>query len=127
VDELSAARGEVGTAAAITKVGKKKFMERWKSTILASQVTTLLSPEGQASVKIREKAYQWIDPLSDEIVVDSRLLLNEVLKLMRPDVQANIYAELAKIKNIKPVDYGYAKPKYYLCSRCKGCFIFMSV
>jgi hypothetical protein len=21
----------------------------------------------------------------------------------------------------------YAKPKYYLCSRCKGCFIFMSV
>ncbi len=20
-----------------------------------------------------------------------------------------------------------AKPKYYLCSRCKGCFIFMSV
>jgi hypothetical protein len=22
---------------------------------------------------------------------------------------------------------GIAKPKYYLCSRCKGCFIFMSV
>ena len=23
--------------------------------------------------------------------------------------------------------YNDAKPKYYLCSRCKGCFIFMSV
>jgi len=22
---------------------------------------------------------------------------------------------------------GLAKPKYYLCSQCKGCFIFMSV
>jgi hypothetical protein len=55
VDKLSAAHGEVGIAAAITKIGKKKFMECWKSTILASQVMSLLSSEGQASVKIREK------------------------------------------------------------------------
>ncbi len=36
IEELTAARGEVGTAAALTKIGKKKFMERWKSTILAT-------------------------------------------------------------------------------------------
>ncbi len=102
VDELSATRGEVGTAAALTKSGKKKFMERWKSTILAHHVMALLTPDGQASIKIRENAYQWIDPLSDEIS-----LLNEALKLMRPDVQTNVYAELAKIKAIKPVNHGY--------------------
>ena len=62
----------------------------------------LLTPDGQASIKIRENAYQWIDPLTDEIVVDGCSLLNEALKLMRPDVQMNVYAELAKIKSIKP-------------------------
>ena len=107
VDELSVTRGEVGTAAVITKSGKKKFMERWKSTILAHHVMALLTPDGQASIKIRENAYQWIDLLSDEIMVDGRLLLNEALKLMRPDVQTNAYAELAKIKAIKPVGHGY--------------------
>ena len=118
VDELSAARGEV-TAANLTKSGKKKFMERWKSTVLAYQVMAMLTPEGQASIKIQEKAYQWIDPLSDEIVVDGRSLLNEVLKLMRPDVQTNVYAELAKIKNIKPVDYGYNIVKWHSAMESK--------
>jgi hypothetical protein len=79
----------------------------------------MLTPEGQASIKIQEKAYQWIDPLSDEIVVDGRLLLNEVLKLMRPDVQTNVYAELAKIKNIKPVDYGYNIVKWHSAMESK--------
>ena len=119
VDELSATRGEVGTAAALTKSGKKKFMERWKSTILAHHVMALLTPEGQASIKIRENAYQWSDPLSDEIVVDGRSLLNETLKLMRPDVQTNVYAELAKIKGIKPVDHGYNIVKWHSAMESK--------
>jgi hypothetical protein len=70
VDELSATRGKVGTASALTKSGKKKFMERWKSTILAFQVMAMLSPDAQATIKIQENAYQWIDPLSNEVVVD---------------------------------------------------------
>jgi hypothetical protein len=45
IEELTAARGEVGTAAALTKIDKKKFMEHWKSTIFATQVMTLLTPE----------------------------------------------------------------------------------
>ncbi len=45
--ELTAACGEVGTAASLTKIGKKKFMECWKSTILATQVMALLTPEAQ--------------------------------------------------------------------------------
>jgi hypothetical protein len=48
-----------------------------------------------------------IDPISDEIIIDGCFLLNEVLKLMHPDVQTNIYAELAKIKAIKPANYGF--------------------
>ena len=99
-DELSVTRGEVRTATTLTKSGKKKFMECWKSTILAYHVMALLTPEGQASIKLQEKAYQWTDPLSDKIVLDGRSLLNETLKLMCPDVQTNVYAELAEIKAI---------------------------
>jgi hypothetical protein len=82
-------------------------MERWKSTILSNQVMALLTPEAQTAIRIHKKTYQWTDPISDEIIMDVCSLLNTVLKLMRPNVQTNVYAELAKIKSIKPVDYGY--------------------
>jgi hypothetical protein len=106
IKEFSAAHGEIGTASAITKFGKKKFMERWKPTILSHQVMALLTPEAQASIKIHKKTYQWTDPISDEVIMDGCSLLNIVLKLMRPNVQINVYTKLAKIKSIKPVDYG---------------------
>jgi hypothetical protein len=86
IKEMTGTCGEVGTANALTKIGKKKFTEHWKSTTLAAQVTALLTPEAQNSIKIHKKAYPWTDPISDEIVTDGRSLLNEVLKLMRPDV-----------------------------------------
>ncbi len=107
IKELTAAHGEVGTAAALTKIGKKKFMEHWKSTILATQVMALLTPEAQNTIKIQKKAFQWTDPISDEIITDGCSLLNEALKLMHQDVQRNVYAELAKIKTINPAYYGF--------------------
>ncbi len=51
--------------------------------------------------------------MSGKIVVDGCSLLNEALKLMRPDDQTNIYAKLAKIKAIKPVDHGYNIVKWH--------------
>ena len=86
VDELSSTRGEVGTASTLTRSDKKKVMECWMSTIHAYHVMALLTPEGQASIKLRENLYQWTDFLSKEIVLDGRSLLNKTLKLMRPDV-----------------------------------------
>jgi hypothetical protein len=113
IDKLSAARGKVGTASVLTKSGKKKFMECWKSTIFAHHVMALLILDAHATIKIQENLFQWIDPLSDKIVVGGRSLLNEALKLMRPDVQMNVYAELAKIKAIKPVDHAYNIVKWH--------------
>jgi hypothetical protein len=113
IDGLSAACGEVGTASVCTKSGKKKFMEHWKSTILAHHVKALLTPDAQATIKIQENLFQWIDPLSNKIVADDRSILNEALKLMRPDVQMNVYAELAKIKAIKPVNHAYNIVKWH--------------
>jgi hypothetical protein len=60
-------------------------------------------------------------------VVDSRSLLNEVLKLMRPDIQTNVYAELAKIKNIKPVDYGFNIVKWHSAMESKHMAIELKV
>ncbi len=79
----------------------------------------LLTPDGQAAIKIRENAYQWFESLSNEIVVDGCLLLNEALKLMRPGVQTNVYAEPAKIKAIKPVNHGYNVVKWHLATESK--------
>jgi hypothetical protein len=57
VEELTTACGKVGTAAALAKFGKKKFMEHWKSTILATQAMALLTPEVQNLIKIHKKAF----------------------------------------------------------------------
>jgi hypothetical protein len=81
-------------------------MECWKSTILASQVMALLTNKAQATIKVLENLYQWIDSISDKILNDGCSIFNETFKLMRPDVQTNVYAKLAKIKAIKPVDHG---------------------
>jgi hypothetical protein len=79
----------------------------------------LLTPKAQATIKIKDHVYQWIDPMSDKILVDGCLLLNEALKLMHPYVQTNVYAELAKIKAIKPVDHGYNIVKWHLAMESK--------
>jgi hypothetical protein len=83
---LNNTRGKLGVAGIISKIGKKKFMERWKSSILAYEVMALLMPEAQASIIIYKKAYLWTDPLIDEIVEDGRSPFNEILKIMHPDV-----------------------------------------
>ena len=36
IKEMTVTHGKVGTANALTKIGKKKFMERWKFTTLAA-------------------------------------------------------------------------------------------
>jgi hypothetical protein len=120
---MNDARGEIGVASVISKIGKKKFMERWKSSILAYQVMALLMPEAQASIKIHKKAYSWTDPSTDKIVEDGCSLLNEILKLMRPDVQANVYMELAKIKSIKPIDYTFNMVKWHSAIESKRIMI----
>jgi hypothetical protein len=56
----------------------------------------MLTPEAQIALKINKNRYQWIDRSLNKTIEDGCSLLNKVLKLMRPDVQMNVYAELAK-------------------------------
>jgi hypothetical protein len=79
----------------------------------------LLTPEAQNSSKTHKKAFQWIDPISDEIITDGHSLLNEVIKLMSLVVQTNISAELTKIKTIKPANYGFNIVKWHLAMETK--------
>ncbi len=58
-------------------------------------------------------------PISEKIVTDGHSFLNEVLKLMRPDVQINVYAELVKIKAIKPSNYGFDIVKWHAAMESK--------
>jgi hypothetical protein len=119
ISEMTLARGEVGTANPVTVIGCKRFLERWKSTIMAYQVMNLLSPEKQVAIKIHRTKYQWTDSLPGKKIDDGRSLLHLVLKLMHPDVQTNVYAELAKIKNIKPVGYGFNIVKWHSAMETK--------
>ncbi len=79
----------------------------------------LLSPGAQVAIKIHKKKFQWTDPLPNETIHDGRSLLHKVLKLMRTDVQTNVYSELAKIKSIKPVDYAFNIVKWHSAMESK--------
>jgi hypothetical protein len=120
---MSVAHGKIGTANMVTLIGSKKFLERWKSTILSHQIMEMLTPEAQVAIKLHKNKYQWVDPLPNETIDDGRSLLNEVLKLICPDVQTNVYAELAKIKTIKPVDYASNIIKWHLAMESKRILI----
>ena len=107
IAEMTATRGEIDSTNAVTLLGRKKFLERWKSTIMSHQIMEMLTPEAQVAIKLQKNKYQGVDPLPNETIGDGHSLLNKVLKLIRPNIQTNVYAELAKIKTIKPVDYAF--------------------
>jgi hypothetical protein len=44
---MTQAHGEVGIANVVTIVGRKKFFERWKSTVMSHQIMQLLPPEAK--------------------------------------------------------------------------------
>ncbi len=122
IEEMTIERGEV-TTSALTKIEKKNFMEHCNSTILSHQVMALRTPEAQALIKIHKDAYQWTDPQTDETVKEGCSLLNKVLKLMHPDIQANVYMELAKVKSIKPVNYAFNMSKWHSAIESKRILI----
>ncbi len=103
----------------VTSVGRKKCLERWKSTVLSHQIMQLLSPEAQVAIKIHKKEIQWTDPLPNETINDGHSYLHKVLKLMHLDVQTSVYSELAKIKSIKLVDYAFNIVKWYSAMESK--------
>ncbi len=111
--EMTAACGEIGAANLVTLIGCKKFLGGWKSTILSQQIMEMLTPEAQILIKLHKSKYQWTDPLPNETIDDGGSLMNKVLKLICPDVQTNVYAELAKIKTIKLVDYAFNIIKWH--------------
>jgi hypothetical protein len=119
IAEMSSARGEIGTANKVPLIGCKKFLECWKSTILSHHVMEMLTPEAQIAIKLHKHKLQWTDPLPNKTIDDGRSLLNEVLKLIRPDVQTNVYLELAKIKTIKPVEFGFNIIKWHSAMESK--------
>jgi hypothetical protein len=116
---MTQACGEIGTASAVTVLGRKKFLECWKSTILSHQIMEMLTPEAQIAIKLHKNKYQWVDPLPNETIDDGCSLLSKVLKLICPDIQTNVYAELAKIKNIKPVNYAFNIIKWHSAMESK--------
>jgi hypothetical protein len=119
IAKMTQARGEIGTANLVSLLGCKTFLELWKSTIMSHQIMEMLTPEAQVAIKLHKNKYQWINPLPNETINDGCSLLNELLKLIRPDVQTNVHAKLAKIKTIKPVDYAFNIIKWHSAMESK--------
>ncbi len=57
IAEMNAALGKIGTANAVSLIGRKKFLERWKSTILSHQVMETLTLEAQIAIKLHKSKY----------------------------------------------------------------------
>jgi hypothetical protein len=96
IAELTQACGKLGIAQTVTLIVRKKFLDQWKSTTLSHQIIHMLTPEAQVAFKIHKNRYQWTDYLPNETIDDCCSLINKVLKLMRLDVQMNVYAETCK-------------------------------
>ena len=111
VAEITNAPGKIGVANTVTCIGQKKFLQQWKLTILSHEIMQLLTPEAQIGIKIHKQKFQCTDPFSNKTIDDGDacLLLNKVLKMMCPEVKTNAYAELAKIRSIKPINHAYSK------------------
>jgi hypothetical protein len=92
IAELTQVCGEIGIAQAVTIIGRNKFLEQLKSTILSHQIIQILTPEAQIALKIHKHRFQWTDPLPNKTIDDGCSLLNKVLKFMCPDVQTNVHA-----------------------------------
>jgi hypothetical protein len=103
----------------LLKSARRNLWNPRKSTILSLQVMALLTPEAQASIKIHKDTYQWTDPQTDKTVKGSRSLLNKALKLMHPDIQANVYMKNLPNKSIKPVNYAFNMIKWHLAIESK--------
>ncbi len=55
VAEMTQARGELGNANVVSLLGRKKFLERWKSTIMSHQIMEMLTPKAQVAIKLHKK------------------------------------------------------------------------
>jgi hypothetical protein len=58
IAEMSVACSKIGTANVVPLIGRKKFLERWKSTILYHKVMEMLTPEAQIAIKLHKHKYQ---------------------------------------------------------------------
>jgi hypothetical protein len=47
--------GKIGVANTLIRIGQKKFLEQWKSTLLSHQIMQSLTPEDQVGIKIHKR------------------------------------------------------------------------
>jgi hypothetical protein len=57
IAEMTQTCGELGNANVVTLLSRKKFLERWKSTIMSHQIMEMLTPEAQVAIKLHKKKY----------------------------------------------------------------------
>ena len=97
---LSVARGEVTGGGRLNEVGKKKFVERWHSKILASIAIALLSDPAQQLLKVHEDDYEWTNDDTGEVVCDGITTIFFILQNLRPSVKIDILNELKRLQSI---------------------------
>ena len=54
IAKMTQARGKIGTANSVSLLGCKKFLERWKSTIMSHQIMEMLTLEAQVAIKLHK-------------------------------------------------------------------------
>lgn len=97
---LSAARGEIGVGGRLNDAGKKKFVERWHSKILASVAIALLSDNAQQLLRVHEGQYEWANDDTGEVICDGITTVYFILQNLRPSVKIDTLNELQRLQNI---------------------------
>ena len=58
----------------LNEAGKKQYLARWRSKILAAQAFALLSPTTKKAIEVHELQYEWFDEETGESVEDELTL-----------------------------------------------------
>ena len=80
----------------LNDAGKAAFLERWKSSILGSQVLSMLKHDAQKSPQVNKSDYGWHDPATGDTIIDGLSIAYLTIEMICPNDKVNVFAKIEK-------------------------------
>ena len=106
INDPTTARDELTAGGnALTAAGKKLMLQRFHNEILANCILKQLDPAGRKAIMVEKEKFQWVHPMSGQLINDGPTMLHIVLRKFRPNKLITVFNEIAKLKKILPAQH----------------------
>ena len=68
---------------------------------------TLLTKQLQDQIAHHKEEYEWYDEEMGDMVMDILTVVALIMSKMCPDIKQNVFQQLRRIKDVKPVNFQY--------------------